>query len=138
MRCASVRLKALEVLIFNDLAFSFYNVVEGAKIALSNQGATVIRLEDKDLDLWELYTRFQFEKDIHEYQEQIERVLFDTMSASGLEVGQIDAVVTTGGSSYIPAFIEMLGRIFSPERVKTMDVFTSVTAGLAIKAYKYE
>ena len=134
----SPRLRALESLIFNDLAFSFYNVVEGAKIALSNQGGVVIRLEEKDLDLWELYTRFQFEKDIREYQEQIDAVLFDTVAASGLDLGQVEAVVTTGGSSYIPAFIEMLGRIFGPQRVKTMDVFTSVTAGLAIKAYRHD
>ncbi len=132
---APVRLKALESLIFNDLAFSFYNRVEGAKIALSSQGAAVIDLAEKDMDIWELYTRTQFEFDIHAYQDQIKQVLLDTVAASGLEPGQIDAVVKTGGSSSIPAFTEMLGEIFGAERVKTSDLFSSVTAGLAIKAY---
>lgn len=131
---APARLKALESLIFNDLAFSFYNVVESAKIALSSQGTTLIRLKEKDLDMWELYTRFQFEKDIHEYQLEIQKVLLETVSASGLEPEEIDAVVKTGGSSYIPAFSDMLAGIFRPERIIVSDVFNSVTAGLAIRA----
>lgn len=128
------RLKALQSLIFNDLAFSFYNEVESSKIALSGHGSTVIRLQEKNIDIWELYTRCQFEKDIREHRRQIERVLLDTVIASGLEPEQIDAVVTTGGSSNIPAFIEMLGKIFGPQRLVASDVFSSVTAGLAIKA----
>ena len=131
---APVRLKALESLIFNDLAFSFYNMVEATKITLSSRGAAVASTKEKDLDIWELYTRSQFEKDIQEQREQIEQVLMGTLAASGLEPGQIDAVVKTGGSSNIPVFSEMLGRIFGPDKVKASDVFNSVTAGLAIKA----
>lgn len=131
-----VRLKALESLIFNDLAFSFYNMVEATKISLSDQDVVVAAMSEKDLDIWELYTRSQFEKDIREHRAQIEHVLLDTLSRSELEPGQIDAVVKTGGSSSIPVFIEMLGRIFGSEKVKSSDVFNSVTAGLAIKAYQ--
>ncbi len=131
-----VRLKALESLIFNDLAFSFYNMVEATKITLSSRGAAVARMKEKNMDIWELYTRTQFEKDIREQREQIEQVLMDTVTASGMEVGQIDAVVKTGGSSNIPVFSEMLGRIFGADKIKSSDVFNSVTAGLAIKAYQ--
>ena len=133
---APVYLKTLQSLIFNDLAFSFYNVVESAKIALSNQGATVLELLGKDINLWELYTRYQFEKDIREYQEQIEKVLLDTLVVSGLEPEQIDVVVKTGGSSNIPVFSHMLESIFGPERVKASNPFSSVTAGLAIRAHE--
>jgi len=49
---APVRLKALQSLIYNDLAFTFYNRVEAAKIALSSEGATVISLDDKEQELW--------------------------------------------------------------------------------------
>jgi hypothetical chaperone protein len=131
---ATVQLKALEGLIFNDLSFSFYNAVEAAKIALSNQGAAVIALQDKDLDIWELYTRYQFEQDILAQRKQIEAVLLDTLVASGLEPEQIDVVVKTGGSSNIPVFSEMLRRVFGPEKLVASDVFNSVTAGLAIRA----
>src|SRR5512136_736534 len=43
---APVRLKALQALIYNDLAFTFYERVEAAKIALSEKPASVISLED--------------------------------------------------------------------------------------------
>ncbi len=131
---APARLKTLETLIFNDLAFSFYNTVEAAKIALSNQGAAVISLKDKDIDIWELYTRFQFERDIREYRDRIEQVVFETVGASGLDLEQIDAVVKTGGSSNIPAFSHMLGQIFGSEKVKASSAFSSVTAGLGLRA----
>lgn len=131
---APVRLKALEAMIYNDLAFSFYNAVERSKIELSDQGASVIRLEDKDIDIWELYSRWQFEKDIHEYQTQIEEVLLQTILDSGLDIGQIDAVVKTGGSSNIPLFTEMLEKMFGKEKVKSSNAFSSVSAGLGLKA----
>ncbi len=131
---APIQLKALEGLIYNDLAFTFYNRVEAGKIALSNDGATIISLEDKDIALWELYTRHQFETDIVHYLVDVEKVLLDTIAKSGLEPDEIDAVVKTGGSSSIPLFTEMLVRIFGKEKVKQSSSFTSVVAGLAIKA----
>ena len=131
---APVRLKALQGLIYNDLAFTFYNRVEAGKIALSSNNATIISLEDKDISLWELYTRHQFETDIQHYLIDVEKVLLDTIAASGLEPGSIDAVVKTGGSSNIPLFTEMLTRIFGAEKVKQSNAFSSVVAGLAIKA----
>ena len=133
-KIAPVRLKALEGLIYNDLAFTFYNRVEAGKIALSKEGATVISLEDKDIALWDLYTRYQFESDIRHYLIEVEKVLLETIARSGLEPGSIDAVVKTGGSSNIPLFTEMLARIFGKEKVKESNSFSSVVAGLAIKA----
>jgi hypothetical chaperone protein len=133
---APVRLKALESLIFNDLAFSFYNMVEATKITLSSRGAAIARMNEKGLDIWELYTRSQFEKDIREFHDQIEQVLMETVNASKLEPGEIDAVVKTGGSSNIPIFSAMLAKVFGQDKVKTSDVFNSVTGGLAIKAYQ--
>ena len=129
-----IQMKALQGLIYNDLAFTFYNRVEAGKIALSSDGATIISLEDKDIALWELYTRHQFETDIAHYLVDVEKVLLDTIAASGLEPGEIDAVVKTGGSSSIPLFTEMLTRLFGKEKVKQSSSFTSVVAGLAIKA----
>ncbi len=133
-KIAPVRLKALQGLIYNDLAFTFYNRVEAGKIALSSNNATIISLEDKAISLWELYTRHQFETDIQHYLIDVEKVLLDTIAASGVEPGSIDAVVKTGGSSNIPLFTEMLTRIFGVGKVKQSNAFSSVVAGLAIKA----
>jgi hypothetical chaperone protein len=132
---APARLKTLQALIFNNLAFSFYNAVEASKIALSGEGATVITLQEHGIDLWELYTRSQFEEDIRELQTQIEQALLETVKASGLAPGEIDAVVKTGGSSNIPLFTAMLQRIFGADRVVESNTFSSVVAGLAIRAH---
>jgi hypothetical chaperone protein len=129
-----VRLKNLQSLIFDDLAFEFYNQVEAAKIRLSDQGGTTIELRGKNIDIWELYTRAQFEDDIQGFKDQIEKVVVDTVAESGLEPEQIEAVVKTGGSSSIPVFSEMLAQIFGPEKVRESNAFSSVTAGLAIRA----
>jgi molecular chaperone DnaK (HSP70) len=67
----------------------------------------------------------------------VEKVLLETIAKSGLEPGEIDAVVKTGGSSSIPLFTEMLVRIFGKEKVKQSSPFTSVVAGLAIKAFNH-
>jgi hypothetical chaperone protein len=131
---APARLKALQALIYNDLAFTFYNRVEAAKIALSETGAAVISLDDSEIALWELYTRYQFEADILEYVARVEQVLRSTLSAAGLEAGEIDAVVKTGGSSNIPLFSDLLVKIFGAQKVKQSNAFSSVVAGLAIKA----
>jgi hypothetical chaperone protein len=134
-KVAPVRLKALEGLIYSDLAFTFYNRVEAGKIALSSEGATIISLEDKNIALWELYTRHQFESDIYHYLVDVEKVLLDTIAKSGLDIEEIDAVVKTGGSSNIPLFTGMLAKIFGAEKVKESSSFSSVVAGLAIKAH---
>jgi molecular chaperone DnaK (HSP70) len=47
---------------------------------------------------------------------------------------EIDIVMKTGGSSNIPLFTGMLARIFGKEKVKESNSFSSVVAGLAIKA----
>lgn len=133
-KIAPVRLKALRELIYNDLAFTFYNRVEAGKIVLSKEGATVIDLEDKNIALWEMYTRYQFESDIRHYLAEVEKVLLDTLGTSGLEPAQIDAIVKTGGSSNIPLFTDMLTRIFGADKVKESNAMSSVVGGLAIKA----
>jgi cell division ATPase FtsA len=48
---------------------------------------------------------------------------------------QIGTVVRTGGSAQIPRFVELLERIFGQEKVVLSDVFSSVTAGLAVRAW---
>lgn len=132
------RLQSLLALIYNDLAFSFYNQVELAKIALSREGAAVIALQDSGVDLWELYTRYQFETDIYEYLAALQGVVQDTIAASGLDAQRIDAVVKTGGSSNIPLFTDLLQQMFGSEKVKQANTFSSVTSGLAIRAYEHQ
>ena len=135
-RIAINELKRLESLIFNDLAFAFYRKVEEGKIALSSQGAALIRMDEKAIDIWELYTRYQFESDIQFQIAQVEKVIRHVVECAGMEPAEIDVVVKTGGSSNIPVFTEKLENVFGINKVVETNLFSSVTAGLAIRAHE--
>ena len=131
------RIRALESLLINNYAVRLSDEVEGAKIALSEACFALIRLTGDDIGVWQPLTRSQFESLIAEETGRIEACLLATLDRSGLSTNEIDAVVRTGGSAQIPCFIEMLGRVFGPEKVVLTDVFGGVTAGLAIRAGTY-
>jgi molecular chaperone DnaK (HSP70) len=128
------RVRALESLLVDNHAIRLIDEVEQAKVALSDAHFALIRLASEDINVWQPLTRSQFESLIAEAARRIDACLMDTLGRSGLEVDEVDTVVRTGGSAQIPCFIEMMGRIFGPEKVVLSDVFSGVTAGLAIRA----
>jgi len=128
------RVRALESLLINNYAIRLIDEVERAKIALSTERFATIQLAGDDIDVWQPITRSQFAALITDATRRIEGCLLDTLARSGLQADEIDAVVRTGGSAQIPCFIEMMTRIFGPEKVVLSDVFSGVTAGLAIRA----
>jgi hypothetical chaperone protein len=128
------RVRALESLVVNNYAARLFDEVERAKIALSEAHFAIIQLAGDDINIWQPLTRSQFESLISGETNRVKACLLDTLDRSGLQVKEIDAVVRTGGSAQIPCFIDMLGRIFGPEKVVLSEVFSGVTAGLAIRA----
>jgi hypothetical chaperone protein len=128
------RVRALESLLVNNHAIRLIDEVERAKVSLSSDCFTLIRLEGDDIDVWQPLTRSQFEALITDAARRIEACLLDTVERSGLALDEIDVVVRTGGSAQIPCFVEMMERIFGPEKIVLSNVFSSVTAGLAIRA----
>jgi hypothetical chaperone protein len=133
-RSHPARVRALESLLVNNYAIRLIDQVVQAKTALSTARFALIQLTGGDINVWQPITRSQFEALIAEATRHIETCLLDTLDRSGLHVDEIDTVVRTGGSAQIPCFVEMMERIFGPEKVVLSDVFNSVTAGLAIRA----
>ena len=132
------RLRALQSLLTNNYVMHMVDEVEGAKIALSDLPFAQIRLQGKDLDLWQPITRTQFEALIADAARRIEACLADTVQRSGLRADEIDAVVRTGGSSQIPCFISLLAEQFGAEKLRLENTFSGVTAGLAIRAWELD
>jgi hypothetical chaperone protein len=128
------RVRVLESLLVNNHAMRLIDAVERAKVALSTAVFALIRVAGEDIDVWQPLTRSQFEALIADAARQVEACVLDTLERSGLRAEEIDSVVRTGGSAQIPCFVEMLGRMFGPEKVVLTDVFSGVTAGLAIRA----
>ena len=108
------------------------------KRQLSEKHGAEIRLDGPDFEVREFITRTEFERIIQTDIMAIEAELERTLAASGLAAAEIDAVIRTGGSAQIPAFYEMLGHHFGADKVRTVDTFSSVTAGLGVYAYQIE
>ena len=110
------QVQALESLLINNYAIRLIDEVERAKIELSTEHFTTIQLAEEDIDVWQPLTRSHFEALITEATRRVEDCLLDTLERSGLEMGEIDAVVRTGGSAQIPRFVEMMERILARRR----------------------
>ncbi len=132
------QIEALLSLVSNNYGLTMFDVVERAKRTLSEKRGAEIRLQGPGFDVREFVTRSEFETLIRSEIRAIDHHLQETVQASGLKPEQIDAVIRTGGSAQIPAFYELLGRHFGPEKVRSIDPFSSVTAGLGIIGHRLE
>jgi len=132
------QIEMLLSLVSSNYGLKLFDIVEEAKKQLSERRGAEILLDGPGFHVRDFVTRTEFEGIIRAEIRAIEEHLQETVADSGLQPGQIDAVIRTGGSSQIPAFNEMLGRLFGPEKVQAIDTFSSVTAGLGVIAHGVE
>ncbi len=132
------QIEALISLVSSNYGLKMFDMVEQSKRVLSNKRGAEIRLDGVDFKVREFVTRTQFERIIRSDIMTIEAELERTLQASGLDAGQIDAVIRTGGSAQIPAFYQMLCKRFGVSKVQSVDTFSSVTAGLGVIAHGIE
>ena len=130
-------IQRLETLVNKNLGFSLFQEIEKAKIKLSREATAYIQMETEGLRLKDLMTRPQFERLIAPFIDQVNAALDEVLDLSGLQAGQIQAVLRTGGSSEIPAFIRLLGEKFGHDRLRELSPFETIVGGLAIKAEEY-
>ena len=83
-------------------------------------------------------SRSEFEQIIRPEASEIERCVDRALAAAGVEESDIDVVVRTGGSSLIPLFQRMLALKFGGHKLRAIDEFSSVTAGLAVAGHLVE
>lgn len=131
---AARRFRALECLITRNYGLPLFEAIEEAKVRLSDELETRVEFSAEAIVVDEPISRREFEAMITDEMRTIDACVGDTLAASGLRAAQIDAVLRTGGSSAIPAFIRLLGERFGPEKVLEHQVFTGVTEGLALAA----
>jgi hypothetical protein len=132
------QIQALISLVTSNYGLKMFDQVEKAKRFLSEKRGAEIRLDGPDFKVREFATRSEFENIIRSDILAIDVELKRTVDASGLSPKQIDAVIRTGGSAQIPIFFEMLARTFTPDKVQTIDTFSSVTAGLGVYSHRIE
>jgi hypothetical chaperone protein len=113
------------------LGHTFLQHVEAAKIGLSDASTLSISMADIGFDFNVDVTKARFEADIADQISKIERAMDLCLVDAGVNAGEIELVVLTGGSSELPAINDMVARKFGAADISTEDKFCSVGVGLA-------
>lgn len=125
---------ALRSLIQRNYGYPLARAVETAKIQLSDVTETHIEFDKPDINIHEHIERTEFGHIIEHMLEKMEASLKEAEMLAGIKPNQIDRILTTGGTSLIPAVREMLAKRYGTDKLHKRDTFTSVAAGLAIVA----
>lgn len=127
-------IRALRGLIQRNYGYPLAREVEAAKKRLSDQRETFIDVDEEEIQISERIERAEFAHIIEQMLEQMLETLIEAETAAQLNPSQIDYVLTTGGTSLIPAVRELLEKRYGAERLRRRDTFTSVATGLALVA----
>lgn len=126
------KFERLRDLIQRNASYQVFQKIKDFKAALSDQPEAVLDIPELDIEV--TLARADFEALIADLLQQAAEAVDDTLHKAGLSADQVDVVLRTGGSSLIPAVIDILNARF-PGRVVSHDPFTSVATGLAIASY---
>jgi hypothetical chaperone protein len=130
------RLGRLETLVSRNYGPAFFQAVEQAKVTLSTEMLAEVTLNDSGLDISQRLTRDEFVAAAGPQLRAAAATAGEAVTKAGLEAGEINLIVTTGGSSLIPAFQAMLRETFPHAAIEASDAFTSVASGLAVDGYQ--
>jgi Hsp70 protein len=122
----------VHALLYEGHAYDFYKTIEAAKIALSDSDE--IELSYPALDLRIAVGRRAFESMIRPELDLVKQAIADAMKEAAVEPTDVDRVLLTGGSAYIPAFRADLIDTFGADRLEQRDAFTAVVHGLGVRA----
>ncbi|MEX1255777.1 MAG: Hsp70 family protein [Dehalococcoidia bacterium] len=125
-------LARLEALVTRNFGLAVFRAIEEAKIDLSTDDEAVVRLPHWEIDLEQPLTRPEFEAAISAQVRAGRQCVCDTVERAACEPEEIAVVITTGGSSLIPAFRRVLSEALPRASLAEADTFTSVAAGLAL------
>jgi len=127
-------IRALRSLIQNNYGYPVVREVELAKKRLSFEPETTITIQGNNIDIHERLEQAEFAHIIEYELEKMLDSIEEAEAAAQITSDQIDCVLTTGGTSLIPAIRNMLVERYGQERLLQRDTFTSVATGLAVVA----
>ncbi|UJW85508.1 Hsp70 family protein [Devosia sp. SL43] len=131
---APERVDMMIELIEDRLGHRLVGAVEAAKIELSDADATAFafpvrdRLVETEIDIGDL-TRA-----LAASVQRIEDTIAETLKRAGVDIGSIDSLILTGGSTQVPAIAGRLRALFPEAELVRTDVLGSVGLGLAMDA----
>jgi hypothetical chaperone protein len=126
------QLAALEALVAKNYGLAFFRAVERTKVELSSETESEVRLVNDDIQFVHPLSRGSLEATMAPQVRQAKACVATALVSAGVDPGEVSLVLTTGGSSLIPAFRQMLREQFPNALLQAGDAFTSVAAGLAV------
>lgn len=125
------KLDQLTTLVDDALGFQLFEVIEGAKKALSRQDDVPIDFSYPDIEVHDHVTRPGFESSAARPIETILECLDQTVAASGIDPRDVDLVCCTGGTAKVPRIASEIAARFGRDRMRDFENFHSVVQGLA-------
>jgi len=122
--------RTARAILFEGHAHDLYRSIEGAKIALSAQESAVAEFHRPGIEMRVPLNRAFFEASIRPELDAVERVIQEVLEAAGVVPAHVGTVISTGGSSQIPAFQRRLEGLFGAARIEHRAAFRSVVEGL--------
>ncbi len=127
-------IRALRTLIQRNYGYPLVRKVEAAKKLLSTEWEAHLEIHKEAIQISEKLGRTEFTHIIEPTLEDMFASIDEAEKTAGITSDQIDRVLTTGGTSLIPAVRRMLTSRFGAEKLLQRDTFTSVATGLAVVA----
>ncbi|HEY1421131.1 MAG TPA: Hsp70 family protein [Candidatus Dormibacteraeota bacterium] len=131
-RVGGTAAEVVQALLYEGQAYDFYKAIESAKIALSNDPATDIKFAPLSLQV--TVQRTAFESMIRPELDLVAQTTQRALAEAGIGAAEVDRVLLTGGSAYIPAFRSDLTATFGAGKLEQRDAFTAVVHGLGVRA----
>ncbi|MBI5095291.1 MAG: Hsp70 family protein [Candidatus Hydrogenedentes bacterium] len=125
-------IRALRCLIQRNYGYPVVREVEQAKKTLSFEQQARIVIEKEAIHIAADLERAEFAHIIEHLAEDMLGSVKEAETQAQINLGDVDYVLTTGGTSLIPALRHMLEDRYGAERLLERDTFTSVATGLAI------
>jgi hypothetical chaperone protein len=122
----------VHALLYEGYAYDFYKAIEAAKIELSSSDIT--ELQFSPLGLRVTLRRSAFESMIRPELDLVREAIDRALAEAHVLPADVDRVLLTGGSAYIPAFRGDLAQTFGEDRLEQRDAFTAVVHGLGVRA----
>lgn len=126
------RVKNLQILISENLGYSFFKEIERAKIGLTKDEEVGLTFQSNGIDIVENISLAVFENEIiKENLSKIEGYLDQFLKDKKVDCKDIDVVFMTGGTSMIKPLKAIFENKFGKEKLTSGDNFNSVAIGLA-------
>jgi hypothetical chaperone protein len=127
-------IRALRCLIQTNYGYPITRVVELAKKALSSEEMVPLNIHKDEINIAEQMSRLEFEGIVEDTLDDMLAPIQEAERAAQLRPEDIDLVLTTGGTSLIPAVRRKLEERYGRDHIVQRETFTSVASGLAIVA----